>query len=343
MSTALRLLVSLSWIAACSSRSPGRGDGGLPDQVGADAPVSDAPIGDAGSGVACEIQYPHLLDSYPDRPPFAVAGVDYCVGYPSGTVLADPATIAIPGVSVDPVARQITITADDVTLDGYDFASGGGWYIETRAANTRIIHSKLSGEHPGSAYTAAVFGTTTSSNLYFGYSVLDGMGGVAGHAEFLINMHGPGLTIEYSWLKGSNSDLIGRHGNDGGDITIHNNLTEQAGLVAGTHGDYLEIYGPSIDHTSIMFNTSHQVGGSTQGWIVDDTGAGEVGNNVLIGDASYWLSVDLAALTGPYSVHDNYFAVGGYGFVYGVGAGDASPLTTYTHNVDMVTGALYQD
>ncbi|WP_271586103.1 Ig-like domain-containing protein [Bradyrhizobium sp. CCBAU 53415] len=301
---------------------------------------ANAPIGSA--------QLSSLLDTYgANRPAWKVAGVDYHVGVPTGLALKDPATISMAGVSVDTAHKSITVTGSNVTLDGYDF---GGWAVVTSAANTTLTNSNFNGLNPGGPQSSVISGTQTSSNLHIANCTIDGLSG-GGHAEFLVEMEGPGLTIEYSWLKNSNSDLIGRHGQDGGDITIQYNLLQQAGMGgSGTHGDYLQVYGPTIDSTHILYNTAVQDGGTTQGFIADNTKSGEFAGNTLIGSVSYWMSVsgpgtDAANLSGAFSTHDNYFDVTkALGFNYpAAGPDDSYSKTSFVHNVNMVTGEVEQD
>lgn len=301
---------------------------------------ANAPVGSA--------QLSSLLDTYgANRPAWNVAGVDYHVGVPTGLTLKDPATISMAGVSVDAAQKSITVTGSNVTLDGYDF---GGWAVVTTAANTTLTNSNFNGLNPSGPQDAVITGSSSSSNLHITNCTIDGLSG-GGHAEFLVEMEGPGLTIEYSWLKNSNSDLIGRHGQDGGDITIQYNLLQQAGMGgAGTHGDYLQVYGPTIDSTHILYNTAVQDGGTTQGFIADNTKSGEFAGNTLIGSVSYWMSVsgpgtDAANLSGAFSTHDNYFDVTkAFGFNYpAAGPDDSYSQTSFVHNVNMVTGEVEQD
>lgn len=280
-------------------------------------------------------QYPSLLKNYKVRPAFKVAGVDYYVGVPGGITLKNPGTISMAGVSVNAGARLITITGGNVTLDGYDFS---GWAVVTNAANTRLINSKFNGLNPGGPQTSVISGTTSSSNLYVGYSTIDGLSG-GGRAEFLVEMEGPGLTIEYSWLKNSNSDLIGRHGVSGGDIRIQYNLTEQAGMGGpATHGDYLQVYGPNVEATYILYNTTVQVGGITQGFICDNTKTGEIAGNVFTGGMNYFVSTSgpntkPGAFTSPFRIHDNYWDPSNVNGLY-----YPAPGPVFTNNVNMVTG-----
>ncbi|RXH39635.1 hypothetical protein XH94_17230 [Bradyrhizobium zhanjiangense] len=251
------------------------------------------------------------------------------------------------GVSLDVAQRSIAVAADDVTLDGYDF---GGWSVVTTAANTTLTNSNFNGLNPGGPQSSVISGTQTSSNLHVANCTIDGLSG-GGHAEFLVEMEGPGLTIEYSWLKNSNSDLIGRHGRSGGNIIIRYNVLEQAGMGGpSTHGDYLQVYGPTVEETRILYNTAVQNGGRTQGFIADNTKSGEFAGNTLIGSVSYWMSVsgpgtDAANLSGTFSTHDNYYDVTkAFGFNYpAVGPNDRYPKTVFTNNVNMVSGQIVQD
>ncbi|MBB4382509.1 hypothetical protein, partial [Bradyrhizobium sp. SBR1B] len=65
-------------------------------------------------------QLPNLLSGYSVRPTWNVAGVDYAVGYASGTILKTPSTISMAGVSVDSANHIINVSGSNVTLSGYD-------------------------------------------------------------------------------------------------------------------------------------------------------------------------------------------------------------------------------
>src|SRR5689334_325078 len=64
--------------------------------------ASDRPPGDGSVNAPdCKIPHPSLLQRYRVRPPWRVAGVDYCVGYPMSKALKDPAMLSMAGVAVD--------------------------------------------------------------------------------------------------------------------------------------------------------------------------------------------------------------------------------------------------
>jgi hypothetical protein len=88
-----------------------------------------------GAGDGCEgappgtPQYPNLLDGYVARPPWNVAGVDYHVGIPAGTVLTDWMNISDPNISISTGTVRCQGAGASVTLDAIDFSLHGGAYI----------------------------------------------------------------------------------------------------------------------------------------------------------------------------------------------------------------------
>ena len=285
-------------------------------------------------------QHAGLLNRYAYKPSWQVAGVDYAVGPRPGTIFKTPASNNLPaGVSFS--STQLTINGNNVTLDGYDCSN---FAIVVFGANCALTNCKFNGINLGGVQGAVISGALSSSNLYIGYCIVDG----SNRAGFVIEMEGTGsLTVENSWVKNGASDLIGCNGNNPKNIYIRNNLMEQAGMVAGAHGDYLQVYGPTIDNTVITGNTAIQNGGTTQGFFADNTKRLEIGNNVMIGSVSYWVSASgpgtkPGVFQGPATIHDNYFDVrNAYGFAYGPAFQGALPK--FTHNVNMVTGELVQN
>src|SRR5437588_1245279 len=114
-----------------------------------------------------------LLNDYAVRPTWNVAGVDYAVGYASGTTLKNPSTISMAGVSVDSVNHTINVTGSNVTLDGYDFSLNGGWFVSVNSGNNDIIENSkfVVGSNGGGIYVAP-----NASNVTIQYNVIDGGG-----------------------------------------------------------------------------------------------------------------------------------------------------------------------
>jgi hypothetical protein len=306
------------------------------------------------SAPVCVIQHSSLLSGYRARPSWRVAGVDYCVGYPTSNVLKNPGTVSVAGVSVDKIHKLVTVTGNNVTLDGYDFSLDGGWGVFTQAANTSIIGSKFV---VGSNAKPPIQGAAAASNLYVGYTSIDGKGIDVGNTG-LIQMKGVGLKVQYCSVTNSAGDMIQAH--NSGIVDLRYNLIEQGGLAPGAHGDFLEVFGGPFVAT-ILYNTTvqHSGGsGGTQGLMLEpdflqSSGVitfGEYGNNTFVasgGNQNYFLGVTVADIVSTVTVHDNYFdPTGTYGFAPGGvrgGPDDGSNKTIFTNNVNMVTGAIVQD
>src|SRR5207244_2820598 len=74
-------------------------------------------------------QYPNLLNGYVTRPPWNVAGVDYHVGIPAGTVLTDWVNISDPNISISTGMVRCLGRGASVTLNAIDFSLHGGAYV----------------------------------------------------------------------------------------------------------------------------------------------------------------------------------------------------------------------
>lgn len=296
---------------------------------------------------AAVVQYPAMLASYATRPVWRVAGVDYAVGVPSSTVLKNPASIAIAGVTVNAVARQVIVTGNNVVLDGYDFSLNGGWSVRVIGAdNTRIVNSLFI--ETASQTEVPITTDTAATNLYVGYSTIDGGGATPSPMEgALIAMNGRGLVTEYCWLKNAPSNIFvfgGLGVGGGGSVTIRYNLVEDAGRAGGGGGAYIRTGSGAYNHIQIVFNTSRQTPGGTgtAGWNLEPPSSltAEVGNNVMVttaaGAASYLMSAgpNIAAAV----MHNNYFdASGAFGFAYP----GSSVFAAYDANFNMINGQAF--
>jgi hypothetical protein len=258
------------------------------------------------------------------------------------------------GVSVDTTNHLIYVTGNNVTLDGYEFSLNGGWGVVVQGANTRILDSNFS---VGSNHNKPINALPSASQLYVGYSTIDGNNDA--NISGLIEHRGSGtLTVEYSWLKNAGGDIIQMHnGGQSAGVVIEHNLIQNAGMAAGAHGDYTEFMGGPYTAT-IMFNTTTQEGGSSQGFMVEpDIGTragivtfGEIGNNVFTGSVNAFTAVTVPDIVNSFTVHDNYFDPTKTTFGQGLSIGGIrggpngrSSKSIYINNVNMVTGVILQD
>jgi hypothetical protein len=286
----------------------------------------NAPVGVA--------QHPTLLNGYFLRAPWKVAGVDYAVGIPSGTVLKDPATINMTGVSLN--GFLVVVTGNNITLDGYDFSLNGGWQVNVQGLNATVKNSYFKiGSNGNPPITAS------SDNLNFTviYNTIDGSGLSPTPGSMITNAN----TIEYNWLENAGQDVI----NYGEPLIVSYNLIDNGGQASGS-SDWLQL-GTGDYNLTVSFNTFYQQTNpaaitrgieydpnnpaTLQGTIAYNTGVIESQSGV-----SYFLRVTPSFVVSPgVTVHDNYVdptgLTGGFAFPQ-----PSNPLVIYSNDFNMLTG-----
>lgn len=222
-------------------------------------------------------QQPNLLSGYSVRPSWNVAGVDYYVGVPAGTVLNNPETISMAGVSVDSTNHTVTITGNNVTLGGYDFSLNGGWQVYVAGNNDTIENCNFTVGSNGQTPISVGVNGSTASNTTIEYNTINGNQASNGIGFGLIECNGTGTTtIEYNSITNAYSEnmVIGNNTSAAANYVIQYNLIENAGygFAAGAHGDWIQQYnapGDVINSLQINYNTFVQTvapgGGGTQG------------------------------------------------------------------------------
>ncbi|MEJ0049042.1 MAG: hypothetical protein WDN04_25235 [Rhodospirillales bacterium] len=270
-------------------------------------PAAATPLKDGFAGApAGAPQMPGLLSSYPVRPAWHVAGVDYAAGVPAGTVLKDPATLNLPGVSVNLARHVATVTGAGVVLNGYDFSLEGGWNVYVEGANDIIENCNFK---VGINNQVPIQGSTSATNLSVLRSTIDGGGlGVVGNPGAvwsLISYIGNGLTARHNWLKFAPQHIIEF---SGGTLIEKYNLINNMGYAPGAHPNAVQFCGGSAKNSVISYNTIYnpqpdgsgypkmnnedlQVEGQCTGTVLNTS----MTNNVVIATAG-------AALTSSYLV-----------------------------------------
>ncbi|MDE5452804.1 hypothetical protein GWE18_07965 [Bradyrhizobium sp. CSA112] len=287
--------------------------------------VNDGSVAPTGSP-----QVPHLLDSYATRPPWKVAGVDYAVGVPSSTVLKNPSTIRMSGVSIDTANHLIRVTGNNVTLDGYDF-KGWGVYVLNGASNTTIKNSNFP---PGSS----IYADPSTSNVSVIANTFDHTGDTQSSA-FVTLSGSENKIVQYNYMHDSAQHFVEL--NNGGTVNYSYNLIMDGGTVAGAHLNVLQMMG-SFPNTVVSYNTIYQSPQAAGGELIQlaDGGNGLIANNTIIAipDASGNPSVSAMIHAQPGEtgvVQNNYmYSAGAYFFFY---PGSGSQMT-YSGNIDMATG-----
>ena len=152
-------------------------------------------------------QHPDLMNSYLRRPPWKVAGIDYWVGYPAGTVLSDWQGLSGPGIRVDTVNRIVTVNDTEGTIiDAVDFSLHGGAILMFIGSSDAVVtNSNFGFSIQNTTDTVSVVRAGPGSvNLTVTNCVIDGFGnGTLGNqGNSLIQSSGGGkIVVKYNWLK----------------------------------------------------------------------------------------------------------------------------------------------
>ena len=285
-----------------------------------------------------------MLSAFAVRPPWEVAGVDYAVGVPSGTVLKDPSTIVMTGVSVNTSTHVVTVSGNNITLDGYNFSLSGGWQVLIAGTGDTIKDSYFK---IGANNQEPITATSSGLGSALINCELDGSNVDPGSGSLISNID----TVEYCYLHNAGGDVI----DYGNPEVIEYNLIADTGTYPNQHSDWIQL-GSGPWNVTIDFNTWYQDGSTangieaTQGIGITGFGAGQdfagqVNNNTIVylpgATSSYMISVASQYVTKPQGVTvlNNYMAnlqaPGNGVFFY---TNPANPLVTYSDNVDMANG-----
>jgi hypothetical protein len=218
------------------------------------------------------------------RPPWKVAGIDYAVGPNPGVTLKDPATISVSGVSV--VGSTVTVSGNNVSLDGYDFTTAPGYHILVTGSNFTLTnfllsYSSYSGVSPASPPIKAS-GSGTGCTLKYG--TVDGGQGSGS------NMSPPTcvddatagvMTLQYMWLKNCDQHPLECNGHNVRFCLLDSNMY---GGSPTPHGDHIYYAGAfAVTDASAKFNFFFQaaadVGTGLPGGVVAAHNASGFGNN----------------------------------------------------------------
>ncbi|MFL5254171.1 MAG: hypothetical protein ACJ8AI_14985 [Rhodopila sp.] len=292
---------------------------------------------------------PTLLDGTAARPDWNVAAVDYAVGVPSGTSLADPSSIDMSGVSVDAGSHTVTIHGSDVTLSGYDFGLDGGWgvHIDPGASNVTIKNSHFL---VGANAIVPINAASGSGNLTLLNNTVDGGGGSGDAVWALANYNGSGtFTAKYNAFVNAPEDAIDF--NSGTMTTnVQNNFFNNIGTSPGSHPDPVQYVGVNASNSVEAYNTIYQPKPSgmqgvqlqaQNGSTLSNT---KIENNTIVAKdgSSETMSYSVAVIQNAgdtingATVSNNYIDYGG---AYGPFYPPSGSGLTFSGNVNMSTGA----
>ena len=224
---------------------------------GLDDGCANAPAGQS--------QYPTLLARYGSRrPPWDVAGVDYPVGIPAGTVLIDWQSIADPNLAIDTHSGMIRCIGHQasVTLSGIDFSRHGGAFIYNGAGGCAAI--SISRSYFGCPASAPGFTFVQDQNgaaVTILYSKFDGSGcwtanGAAGGFATFLSLSS--AVVQFNWFLRSPQQVLDIGGS--GSVDYRYNLLDDVAVVPGAHMNYLQFTGGGTSGpVQVEFNTSRQL------------------------------------------------------------------------------------
>jgi hypothetical protein len=223
-------------------------------------PPSDAYVDGSAGAPAGTPQLPDILSGYAARPPWQVAGVDYAVGVASGTTLLDP-TVAgnLPaGASYNASTHTVTVTGNNVTLEGLDFSLYNGIQLVIESTNVTVQNCNFAvGSNQGSlgevvAVTSAAGNVTFLDNDFNGNDVA-----VTAQQGALLSIENHGtINFEYNYFQNTGGDVIDFSGGPQVD-DVQYNVFANVG-VNTAHADTLQWYDSQITSGVVGFNTVYQ-------------------------------------------------------------------------------------
>lgn len=313
-------------------------------------------------------QYPALLNGYPTatppnarvrwpssgaQPPWMVAGVDYAVGIPSGTVLTDWQAISQAGVSVNTTTGAITISGTSVTLDSIDFTLHGGSFISNSTNNSSltITNSKFGALPAAQSYNIHI--QTTNANLTITNCIFNGGNGAS--AAYIGFEASGAVVLEYNYFENGDSHVI-EQVSGVMNLTYKYNLIQNMAQVAGAHDNWLQWGTIGVGSTAdVEFNSGYtnflNTGvGAGEGFQFYANSSGTLGASTLAYNtmiavqylgAATMSSIVHGGAASPGSNNSNYFDCSGCIGALPSGAyytGSMASGWTSSSNIDMLTG-----
>jgi hypothetical protein len=296
-------------------------------------------------------QHPTLLEHYIKRPTWQVAGVDYPVGVPIGTLLTDWQLLSGPGISVNSIATPPYVSVYGVNnpmISSIDFSLHGGASLRFQnCSSPSVVNCYFGGTNLIQTSNSVIWTDPDSPGLTVSHSTIDGAGGPNGNLSTLISARGVGtITLINNWLKNSPQhafEIVQAVG-DSMTLIYKYNLVEQLGMDPGAHPNYLQFSLGAATLVDVQYNTTYQqaqVAGG-EGFQFDGFPSASIRNvtcaynTMITAGATIAMSYLIRGFSqNPGAVHDNYFDLSAaYGWNYpGSLAG-----WVVSNNFDMVTG-----
>ena len=305
------------------------------------------------------VQRPTGLSGYRLRPPWKVAGFDYYVGIPSGTVLSSPRSISNPDTTISSNAVVCSGRGASVSLNAIDF-TGYSVYIPAGGCSSLTITNSnfacTNNKSPGFAFiqdqnSAKVVIRTSKINSG------DNCGAWPDNVSDPIACGGS-CTIEYNWFYHASERIVSI-----GIATLYRwNLIDSSNPANGAHQNYEQFGGGSTALSDVVeFNASYSaLSGGAEGYqfygnvlpttivspvlrfntMIALKAGGHVTMSYMVHGSCHTAGLNCTTISGTGVIADNYFdPSGAYGIFYG---GTLTPALGWSsrNNINMVTGRL---
>jgi hypothetical protein len=295
-------------------------------QVGRTCPKGTTYQDGCSEGSSGVPEFPDLLNVYRAPPPWNVAGVQYAVGRPQGTILKDPRSAELPpGCQL---RESDVFCSSTVIIDGYDFSLHGGTKLVVTGGNV-TIQNCLFIVGPNQGPLGRIVDVRDNSSATFLYNEFDGAGiAVTAQQGQTINVTNTGtITFKFNYFHNSGGDMIDFSGGPQVEI-VQYNFFKDIGLKTA-HSDTLQWCGSIVSNSDISFNTIVQTASGLSGMGLLEA------NSECAGAAMSYLSVHNNTLISK--VRDNFAT--GANVTQDAGPATADHIAVF-HNYIDPTGIL---
>jgi hypothetical protein len=303
------------------------------------------------------VQYPTELASYRARPPWKVAGFDYYVGIPSGTVLSSPKSISNPNVTNSGNTIICSGPGASASLSEIDFTGYFVYVPSGGCSSLTITNSNFActgDDSPGFAFVqdqnnAAL--VIRNSKINSG----DNCGSWPHNVSDPIACGGS-CTIEHNWFYHASERIL----SIGARTEFRWNLIDNPNTMKGAHGNYHQFGGGTTANPDIVeFNASYSAlfgGGEGYQFYGNEVPAtivspalryntmiarksdGHVTMSYMVHGSCHTALTSCTKISGQGSIAENYFdPSGAYGIFYG-GSLTRELGWSSDHNINMLTG-----
>ena len=277
--------------------------------------------------------------------------MDYPVGVPSTTTLADWWTLSGPGISTSTNLVRVDSTSGTI-FNGIDFSlHGGAQLLLVGSPNTTVENSKFGGTSYPALFTGPIQQDPASENLTVEYTTIDGgsTGGSENQSTLIYSQGGGNVVLKYDWFKNYAQQVLDAASST--NLSYEYNLIDNGVIETSGHQNALQWTNGAATPT-VAFNTLDQTSvASGEGFQLYFNGTGTttsptLTNNTMIAASSTNLMSYMmhgsagssgTTLSGTALNNNNYFDItGAFGAYY---PGSFSGWTS-SNNINMTTGGV---